>query len=385
MPPPVETDRPAPKPSWAVVGIFILLSFAALVYARGFLLPMTLALLLFFVFAVPCRFLSRAGLPDGLSAAVVTLALLVGIIAAVTTLAVPIASAVQNAPRILDALQEKMATLEGSVKEIRDAAKEVEEIAAPKSGDDSAAVVVPASGPGVLSGIATTTPAVIGQVVFTLVLLFFALASRKLLYKRTVESFPRFRDKRAALAALDEIERSLGVYLGSITVINALLGVAIGLAMWAWGMPSPELFGIAAFALNYVPYVGPIAGTLIATLVALVTFDGFAAPILVGVTYLGIISVEGQFVTPYFLSRRLRLNTVVVFVAVALFAWMWSAIGMVVAVPMLVVLNVICGYVPGMEGLGNFLSGDAPPAPEPDAAPAIPGPAEDAASADKAA
>ena len=74
---------------------------------------------------------------------------------------------------------------------------------------------------------------------------------------------------KPTVIALREIEDRLGTYLGAITLINACLGVAVGLTMWAWGMPSPVLFGLAAFLLNYVPYLGSVGGVIIATLVAL--------------------------------------------------------------------------------------------------------------------
>ena len=337
----------------------MILAFASLTLARDFLMPIALAMLLFFVFAPLCRALSHAGIPQVLTAGLVTLALLFGLIAATLMLAVPIGSAVDNAPKIFHALQDKLATLQGSVEQIQNAAQRIQDMATPNQ-QDATVVAQSDDGSGFLTGIAMTTPAVFGQFIFTLVLLFFTLASRDLLYLRTVQSFSSFKDKRAALAAMHEIEKNLGSYLGAITLINACLGVAVGLAMWAWGMPSPLLFGVVAFATNYVPYVGPIAGVMLSTLVAMVALDGLLNPLLVGATYLGLISVEGQFITPYFLSRRLRLNTVVVFVFVALFAWLWSAVGMVVAVPMLIVLNVVCGYVPGLEGLGKFLAGEVP-------------------------
>ncbi|RAH95890.1 hypothetical protein DLJ53_33820 [Acuticoccus sediminis] len=122
-------------------------------------------------------------------------------------------------------------------------------------------------------------------------------------------------------------------------------------------MPGAILFGVGAFAFNFIPYLGAVAGVLIATLVALVTMDGILVPILVGSTYLALTSAEGQLVTPYLVSQRLSLNTVIVFIAVALFAWLWSVVGMIVAMPLLVALNVICHTVPGMAGLGSFLSG----------------------------
>lgn len=205
-------------------------------------------------------------------------------------------------------------------------------------------------------------PAIVSQTLFTLLFLFFLLQSGDLLYLRIVQSFDAMKDKRAAYQALREIEDSLGNYLGAITIINVGLGVATGLAMWAWGMPSPLLWGIAGAVLNYIPYIGAMIGYVGAAVVALVVFDDAWTSLLVGGTFFALTAIEGQFVTPFFVSRRLQLNTVVVFLTVALWAWLWSVLGMIVAVPMLVVVRVLADHIPGLEKFGNFLAGEPPPA-----------------------
>ncbi|MFN3525727.1 MAG: AI-2E family transporter, partial [Paracoccus sp. (in: a-proteobacteria)] len=115
-----------------------------------------------------------------------------------------------------------------------------------------------------------------------------------------------------------------------------------------------------------IPYLGAITGVIISTLVALIVMPDLFWPLMVGLTYLGLTSLEGQIITPYFVSRRLQMNTVVVFMAVALWAWLWSVIGMVIAVPVLVVIRVLAEHIPGWERLGNFLAGEDPPALEDD-------------------
>ena len=204
-------------------------------------------------------------------------------------------------------------------------------------------------------------PAIVSQLFFTLIFLFFLLASGDLLYLRIVQSFDSLKEKRAAYNALRQIEASLGNYLGAITIINVGLGVVSGLAMWAWGMPSPLLWGIAAAVLNFIPYIGAALGYIGAFVVALVVFDDVWRALLIGGTYFALTAFEGQFITPYFVSRRLQLNTVVVFLTVALWAWLWSIVGMVVAVPMLVVIRVLADHIPGLEKFGNFLAGEDPP------------------------
>ena len=347
--------------NWAVIGIFLILAFAAIAAGRDFLMPVTLAGLLFFVFTPLRRLARRRGVPDALTATGITL----GLVLAVATLAYaasgPINQAAQNLPSISTRLEQKFDEVRASIEDLQRAAEKIDEV---QGGGEQAVptVRVEQDTDSTLESVMKFTPAIAGQVVFTLFLLFFMLASGDLLYLKIVQSFDTMAEKRSAYLALRQIEDSLGNYLGAITIINAGLGLAVGLAMFAWGMPGALLFGLGAFVLNFIPYLGAIVGVGLSGLVALVVMPGVFWPMMVAGTYLLLTSLEGQVITPYFVSRRLQMNTVVVFLAVALWAWLWSVIGMIIAVPVLVVLRVLADYIPGWEKFGNFLAGEAPPA-----------------------
>ena len=210
---------------------------------------------------------------------------------------------------------------------------------------------------GAAMTLAMTAPTVLAQIVLTLVLLFFLLASGDMFYEKIVHVTPRFSDKRRAVRIAYDIERRLSRYLLTIAIINAGLGCAIGLAMWAIGMPTPLLFGVIGFVFNFVPYVGAVAGVVIVTAVAIVSLDTVGLALLAGALYFACTTVEGQFVTPYFVGRALRLNVVVVFISVTLWAWLWSVVGMLVATPMLVAIRTFCEHIPALEPFGDFLSG----------------------------
>ena len=350
------TDTPAhSRPSWPLIGLFLLAMIAAIAFARDFLMPITFSILLFFVFVPVRRRLSRLGVPPGLTAAGIVLGLFVGILALGWSVSGPAGQLIADMPEIQSALTEKLQRLRGTFETIDSAMTQME--------DDTGAEAETTRGFDVATAILNglyTTPGVLGQVALTLFLLFFLIAAGDLLYLKIVQSFDTLHEKRRAYSALREIEDSLGSYLGSITLINACLGLVIGGAMWAYGMPSPLLFGLLAFTLNFIPYLGAITGVGIATLVALVTFSDVFWPVMVALTYFAITTLEGQMITPYFVARRLQMNAVVVFLTVALWAWLWSVIGMIIAVPLLVVISVICDHVPGLEKLGNFLAGDDP-------------------------
>lgn len=349
--------------NWAVIGIFLILAFSAIAAGRDFLMPVTMAVLLFFVFTPLRRLAERRGVPDVVTASGITLSILLVVAVIAYAASGPLSRAMTNMPVISAQLEQKFENLQDSLSDLREAAQSIDDAqSADATAEDAPAIRVEQGGETTLGMVMKTTPLLIGQVLFTMILLFFLIASGDLLYLKIVQSFDRMRDKRGAYLALREIEDSLGNYLGAITIINACLGLAVGLAMWAWGMPGALLFGILAFVLNFIPYLGAIAGVVIAGLVALVVMPGLFWPAMVMLTYLGLTSLEGQIITPYFVSRRLQMNTVVVFLAVALWAWLWSVIGMVIAVPVLVVLRVLADNVPGWEKFGNFLAGDIPPA-----------------------
>jgi predicted PurR-regulated permease PerM len=337
-----------------VIGIFLMLFVGALAYARDFLMPVVLAVLLQLVFSPVRRQLERWGLPSGLAATLIVGTLVAGLAGGVAGLAVPAASWIDRAPEIGRELRWKVGQLRGMTEGVEEAAKQVDEITRP--GDEPGVQRVRVEEDGNALAIALSLPAVLAQVVFTLILLFFLLASGDMFYEKIVAVLPTFGDKRRAIRIAYDIERKVSRYLFTITLINAGLGLAIGIAMWWLGMPNPALFGILGFLLNYIPYVGALVGVASAVVVAIVSLDTLEQAFVVGAAYLALTSIEGQFVTPWFVGRNLRLNTVVVFLSVTLFAWLWSVVGMLVATPLLVAIRTFCEHVPGLQSLGHFLA-----------------------------
>ncbi|WP_296475761.1 AI-2E family transporter [Roseinatronobacter sp.] len=355
-------------PTTAVVGIFIILLLAAVQFAREFLLPVVVALLLFFVFVPLQRRALRIGLPGSVTAAALVLGLLVGIASIFFLLSGPVMEVANNLPDIvrditarieaardvfLAIIQNFRAGAESDIPELRPASA----VEGGSNGEDEEDDILMSTVSGALLYL-TETPTIVAQVIFALVLLFFLLSSSDLIYLKIIQSFDGFAEKRAALTALREVERNLGGYLGTVSMINAGLGVSIGLAMWALGMPVPLLFAVLAFLLNFIPYLGAVMGILLASLVALLWFDTLSSVLMVAGVYLLLTSIEGQLITPAFLAKRLRMNTALVFLSVAFWAWMWSFLGMLIAVPILVALRVIAEQIPRWRVFANLLSGD---------------------------
>ena len=338
---------------WMTIGLFIYASVYVLGHAKSFLVPIVLAFLLSMVFGPVRRFFDRRGVPSGLTSLAIVLVLLFVLFGILTALAMPATNWVEHAPQIQDQIENKLSAVSESLNGLFTANKRLDDLM--QSGSKNVQMVQ-VQGAGIATSAALTAPSMLAQILFTLVLLLFLLASGDMFYEKLVHVMPTLRDKKRAVLIAHNIERKLSSYLLTITLINACLGIAVGTAMWILDMPSPLVFGVIAFLFNFVPYIGALAGIAIAAVVAVVSYQWIGWALIVGGVYLALTAVEGQLITPYFVGRRLRLNTVMVFVAVSFWAWLWSAVGMILAVPLLVAVKTFCEHIDGLAGLGDFLS-----------------------------
>jgi predicted PurR-regulated permease PerM len=143
-------------------------------------------------------------------------------------------------------------------------------------------------------------------------------------------------------------------------LINVGLGFATAFAMMWCGMPNPFLWGTMAGLLNFIPYVGSTTTLIVLTVVAIVSFDGLGRVMAVTGSYLALATIEGQFVQPLLVGRRLRLNPMLVFLALWFGGLFWGAAGIILATPALVALKVVAENANGGQPLLNFLSPHAP-------------------------
>ena len=343
-----------------LTGILLILTGAAFYAAAAFFMPVVLALLLGLTLSPPVRFLHRKGLGEGVAAALVVLALSVAVAAAFAALGTPFYDLVNDAPRMAGEVREKFEQLREPMQTVTDVADQVDE--ATGAGAQQVAV----QQPGILSQVAGSAVSIVATTVITIILTLFLLASGDHFSEQIVKSFDTLTDKKRALRTVRDVEGEISRYLFTITLINAGLGIAVGTAMWLLGMPTPLLWGVLAALLNFLPYIGSLGGIAIVAIVSLATFPTVGAALLPPLAYFACTAIEGQFVTPTIVGRRLRINTVAVFVAVAFWSFLWSIPGALMAVPILVLLKVLCDNVSGLHGLGRFLSAEAdddPPKP----------------------
>jgi len=337
-----------------LLGIFIVLAVFALYFGRDFFMPVVLAFLLALTLTPIVRFLGKRGVPAAVSAT-----LLVGLSALLFgiggfLLSGPITELISDAPRIGRTLTERIAELRGPFERLLAISGQIDKAA--NSVNDAEVLRVSVQQPGILSQAAGTVLSAGTTIAIVLVLSLFLLASGTLFYEKIVQSFASMSEKKRALRVVYDVEREISRYLLTVAIINAALGTVIGLGLWALGMPTPFLWGVMAALLNFLPYIGAATTILIVAAISIVSFDTLPYALVPPAFVIFCQVMEGQIVTPLVLGRRLELNAVAIFIAVAFWSWLWGFIGALIAVPLLVVIKVFCDHFETLYSAGNFLS-----------------------------
>jgi predicted PurR-regulated permease PerM len=155
---------------------------------------------------------------------------------------------------------------------------------------------------------------------------------------------------------IEKVRAEVGRYYLTTTFINVGLGTATSLAMWAWGMPAPYLWGALAAVLNYIPYLGSATTLLVITVVAMVSFTDLGQILGVAGSYLLLATLEGQLVQPLLVGRRLAVNPLLVFLALWFGGLFWGVAGILLATPVLVTIKVLAENSERGKPMLEFLS-----------------------------
>jgi predicted PurR-regulated permease PerM len=181
---------------------------------------------------------------------------------------------------------------------------------------------------------------------FTEFLLFIAtlilfIASWRELRRALVMTFGDHAARLRMLRIVNEIEQQLGGYLLTVTLINMGVGTATGIICAVTGMPNAAGLGALAATLNFFPIIGPVAMFVILAVVGVITSSTLGVGLIAALLFVGVTFLEGHFVTPTIIGRRLELNALAVFMALAFWTWLWGPMGGFLSSPLLIVALVL--------------------------------------------
>jgi predicted PurR-regulated permease PerM len=325
-----------------------------LYYAHAAFVPVALALLLALVLSGPVETLHGWRVPRSVSAAVLMILILGIFVALVNFVSVPAQQWFAAAPHTLRVIEKKIRPVELIISRIDDLRNSAGNIGSSTRTTPQPAVTA-AEESGSVMLLDATRGAVLSSVT-VIILTLFLLAGGPPMLARMTSAFASDLNSAHIISVIEKVRREVGRFYVTMAFINVGLGFATAVAMMWCGMPNPFLWGTMAGILNFIPYVGSTTTLIVLTVVAIVSFDGLGHVMAVAGSYLVLATIEGQFVQPLLVGRRLQLNPLLVFLALWFGGLFWGVAGIILAAPTLVALKVVAENARRGRPLLNFLS-----------------------------
>lgn len=334
-------DRTARVSQVSLIVLGVLAVIAAMHVAEAILAPLVLALVTGVVLSPLSDMWEERGYSPvwgallGLALTLVTLgALIVALHPVVTQL-------VSQAPKVLADIKDVVQGFRGLMRGLSDVTESVaaavvpEANAAPAAAAPDASVILPS-----VTDALMIAPAVLSQILIFAGALFFFLLTRSEIYD-WVSLRLSDRGRRAELAhRLHRADRNVSRYFSTITLINAILGATTALVLQLMGVADAMVWGVIAFVVNFIVYLGPAAFVMVLLFVGVAQFDG-AMSLAPAAAYVTLNTIEGQFVTPTLVGRHMSVNPLLVFLSLIFGLWLWGPIGGIVAIPLLLWILVL--------------------------------------------
>jgi len=306
-----------------------------LYFAKAFFLPIVMAFVVGTMLSPAANFLERYRVPRGVGAVLIVVAVAAGLAFIIGLISAPVLDWTNRLPELAAQLKAKLHVFDRPLILWH----EMQAAIGGGSAQPSASLELPKFD-WVQPAIEFLSPT------FTEFLLFFAtlvlfIASWRDLRRTLILTFADHEARLRTLRILNELELHLGNYLLTVTLINTGLGVATGLVCAFAGMPNPAGLGALAATLNFIPIIGPIAMFGVLVLVGVISFPTLSGGLVAPLVFAGITFLEGHFVTPTIIGRRLALNALAVFIALAFWTWLWGPMGAFLASPLLIVALIV--------------------------------------------
>ena len=145
-----------------------------------------------------------------------------------------------------------------------------------------------------------------------------------------------------------QISREVQHYLGIKTATSFVTGLIIFGATWVVGLEFPLFWGLLAFVLNYIPTLGSIIAGAPAVILAFIQ-HGFGLAGVVALIYLAVNILLGNLIEPRVLGKRFRLSTLVVFLSLLFWGFVWGPLGMLLSVPLTRSIVIVLEHTTGQH------------------------------------
>ncbi|WP_407167216.1 AI-2E family transporter [Bradyrhizobium sp. ORS 111] len=321
--------RRAEVVAFTLVALLVIAVVTVLDLARAFFLPITMAFVIGTMLSPAASFLERYRIPRPLGAVLIVIACAAAVAVLVGLISSPIVEWSSRLPELGAILKQKLHVFDRPL-------ALWQELQSMIGGSETLPALQLPKFEWVQPTLEFLSPTFTEFLLFIATLILF-IASWKDLRRALVMMFRERQARLRALRILNEVETHLGNYLLTVTMINTGVGIVTGAICAMTGMPRPAGLGALAATLNFIPIIGPVATFVVLVTVGIIALPSIGAGLIAPACFTVVTFLEGHFITPTIVGRRLSLNALAVFLSLAFWTWLWGPMGAFLSSPLLIV------------------------------------------------
>ncbi|MGC8121970.1 AI-2E family transporter [Marinobacter sp. VGCF2001] len=336
--------------STPIYGLFILGILYTLYLAHQIVLPIILAVLTSLLLAplVKKAYL-RWRFPRVVTALVLVLTVLAGILGLGAAVATPTLEWVQKAPEGLSRLLVGENEIMQQIDKVTRSAEQVEQSVEGLSEDQGVkpTTVVLQTDSWRSQLIAKARNGIAG-LALALALTYFLLVSGDRLIRNFVKQLPRSQ-RKTVLRITHDSQQQIAQFLAVLGLSNTSVGLLTGLICWAVGLPDPAVWGLIAGLARFIPYLGNMLTITLLAIVSAISLDALWMMALAPASFILLTTIVGFFLEPWIHGFRMAINPVIIFVSIFFWGWLWGPVGVLLAVPLMTVIQVVLKQIPRLQ------------------------------------
>ncbi len=295
--------------------------------------------------------LTRLGMPGALASFLAIVVMIAIIVVALALILQPAFDMVGQVPSMTREIARRFAQLRDNVAWIGEFNRQINHLGGPTGR------VVTLAEPSVIEQLAFATPSVVLEVLLTGLMTFFMIEQRIGMRRRLLAEAGAMSSSVRIARVMRDVQDRVASYILTVAQINVGIGLIVYLGARWFGFSAPVMWGGLAFALNFLPYLGPLTMAGLLALVGLGTADTVAAGLIPAAAFLALHAIEANLVTPAILGARFTLNPVAILISFSFFTWVWGVLGALLSVPILLTLSAVFDHL-GRPDLVGFLFGE---------------------------
>ncbi|WFN86759.1 AI-2E family transporter [Agrobacterium pusense] len=334
--------------AWSVIGIFLIMSMAVIHELSMILMPVVMAVVVGMILGISAEKLASYGIPGAGVAIILSTLVAAVIFFVVNSLIDPVSQLASEGPALIERSIDRFFPYLENLRWLNISA------ATFSMGSMSMESLLSRSGEIISLLGANVTPAIVQGLIFLAALLMF-LYSRLRLRKALIMAFPARHQRLRTIRIIGSVEKVLGTYFATASLIYAALGVTMIVIAYLGGLAMPLLWGLFAFLSSFIPFLGITLMTISLTVAGIITHDNMILALLPAGVFFTIHLLMENLAFPAVVGRNMEINPFLVFVMIIFWTWMWGAAGAMLALPLsLIVMTVTRELFPSRRVVPNL-------------------------------